>query len=254
VRRKISAAIITKDEERNIERCLNSLGWVDEIVVVDSGSADRTLEICEKYGCRIVKTGWLGFGPTKQLAVDSVSNDWVLSIDADEEVTPELAREIREILSGDKVRAGYKIRWLSMYLGKWIKHSGWNKQYKPKLFDRTRGRFTDALAHETVRIEGDVGRLKNPLKHYTYPDLATVRSKTESQANWGVEVLDQKGVRPSRLNAYTHAAWTFLRTYVLSAGFMDGQVGLNLARNRAYTVYLKYIRHWRKHRGGTPNP
>jgi len=248
MKRKISAAIITKDEERNIERCLRSLGWVDEIVVVDSGSTDRTLEICEKHGCRIVKTEWLGFGPTKQIAVDSVSNDWVLSIDADEEVTGELAREIRETLSGEEVKAGYKIRWLSMYLGKWIKRSGWNKQYKPKLFNRKKGRFTDALAHETVKMDGEVGRLKHPLRHYTYPDLATVRSKMESQADWGAQVLDQKGIRPSRLNAYTHSAWTFVRTYVLSAGFLDGQVGLTLAKNKAYTVYLKYIRHWRKHR------
>ncbi|MFC1799713.1 glycosyltransferase family 2 protein [Candidatus Eisenbacteria bacterium] len=249
--RKISAAIVTKDEERNIERCLKSLEWVDEIVVVDSGSTDRTLEICEKYGCRIVKTEWLGFGPTKQLAVDSVSNDWVLSIDADEEVTGELAREIQETLSGEEVKAGYKIRWLSMYLGKWIKRSGWNKQYKPKLFNTTKGRFTDAFVHETVKIDGEVGRLKHPLRHYTYPDLDTVRSKMESQANWGAQALDQKGIRPSRLNAYAHAGWTFVRTYVLSAGFLDGHIGLTLAKNRAYTVYLKYIRHWRKHRGGT---
>lgn len=248
MKRKISAAIITKDEERNIGRCLQSLDWVDEIVVVDSGSTDLTLEICNKHGCKVIRSEWLGFGPTKQLAVDSVSNDWVLSIDADEEVTPELASEIAGTLAKDDIKSGYKIRWLSMYLGKWIRHSGWNRQFKPKLFDRTKGRFTDALAHETVKIEGEVGRLRHPLKHYTYPDLATVRSKMESQAEWGAELLDQQGRKPSRLKAYTHCAWTFVRTYVLSLGFLDGHVGLTLAKNRAYTVYLKYIRHWRKHR------
>ena len=248
MKRKISAAIITKNEERNIGRCLESLGWVDEIVVVDSGSTDRTLEICEKRGCKVIKSEWLGFGPTKQLAVDSVSNDWVLSIDADEEVTPELAREIQETLAEEEIRAGYKIRRPSMYLGKWIRHSGWGKQYKPRLFDRKKGRFTDTVVHETVRIEGEVGRLRHPLKHYTYPDLATVKSKMESYAEWGVQSLEEKGVRPSRLNAYTHSAWTFFRTYVICAGFLDGRIGLILAKNRAYTVYLKYIRHWRKHR------
>jgi hypothetical protein len=135
-----------------------------------------------------------------------------------------------------------------MYLGKWIRHSGWNKQFKPKLFNRNKGRFTDAVAHETVVIEGEVGRLEHPLRHYTYPDMATVRAKMESQADWGAEFLDQKGKRPSRLNAYTHSAWTFFRTYVLNAGFLDGQIGLTLAKNRAYTVYLKYIRHWQRHR------
>jgi len=253
MKRKISAAIITRNEERNIERCLKSIDWVDEIVVVDSGSTDGTLEICDKHGCRIIRSEWLGFGPTKQLAVDSVSNDWVLSIDADEEVTPELAREIQKMLAQEEIKAGYKIRRPSMYLGKWIKHSGWNKQYKPRLFDRKRGRFTDTVVHETVRIEGELGRLEHPLKHYTYPDLATVRSKMESYAEWGVQALDQKGIRPSRLKAYTHSAWTFVRTYVLSAGFLDGHIGLLLAKNRAYVVYLKYIRHWRKHRDGGEN-
>ena len=248
MKRKISAAIITKNEERNIARCLESLDWVDEIVVVDSGSTDRTLEICEEHCCRIIRTEWLGFGPTKQRAVDSVSNDWVLSIDADEEVTPGLAGEIQEILAQEEIKAGYKIRWLSMYLGKWIRHSGWNKQFKPKLFDRTKARFTDAVAHETVKIEGEVGKLKHALRHYTYPDLATVKSKMESQAEWGAQLLDQKGRRPSRLNAYTHSAWTFFRTYVLGAGFLDGHTGLTLAKNRAYMVYLKYIRHWQRHR------
>jgi glycosyltransferase involved in cell wall biosynthesis len=250
MRRKISAAIITKDEEKNIGRCLGSLGWVDEIVVVDSGSTDRTLDICREHGCKIIKTDWLGFGPTKQLAIDAVSNDWVLSIDADEEVTPQLALEIQETLFRADILDGYKIRWLSMYLGKWIRHSGWNKQYKPKLFNRNRGRFTDAVAHETVTIDGRVGRLENPLRHYTFPDLAAVERKVEDQIEWGSQVLDQKGVRPSRLNAYTHATWSFLRTYLIGAGFLDGRTGFVLARNQARIVYNKYLRHWRRHKIG----
>jgi glycosyltransferase involved in cell wall biosynthesis len=246
MKRKISAAIITKDEESNIERCLNSLDWVDEIVVVDSGSTDRTLDICKRYKCRIVKTDWLGFGRTKRLSVNSVLNDWVLSIDADEEVTPELAREIQETLSGETVKDGYKIRWCSFYLRKWVRHGGWERKYKLKLFNRTKGNYTDDVLHETVKLVGDVGMLKNPLMHHTYPDLATVVRKAWSDADAAVPVLRQSGVRPSVLRAYSHALWVFLKTYIFNAGFLDGKIGLILATDRAHAVYLKYLRYWEK--------
>jgi len=242
MKRPISAAIITKNEEANIERCLRSLAWVDEIVVVDSGSTDRTLEICEAYNCRIIRTEWLGYGPNKRLAVSSTSNHWVLAVDADEEVTPELAREIQDLLSRDRTRGGYKIRWRSMYLGKWISHSGWGSFRKLKLFDRTLGNYTEDLIHETVELEGEVGRLRSPLNHYTYPDRATVVRKMEAHATMAAEVLWARGKRPSALTPYLHAGWTFFRMYFLKVGFLDGKIGLVLAGDYAHTVYLKYIK------------
>jgi glycosyltransferase involved in cell wall biosynthesis len=249
-RRGLSAAIITKNEEANIERCLRSLTFVDEIVVVDSGSTDRTLEICERYGCRITRTGWMGYGKNKQLAVDSVIHDWVLSVDADEEVTPDLAREIETLLSGDSVLSGYKVRWLSCYLGKWIRHSGWNRKFKLKLFDRTRGGFTDDYLHETVKIEGEVGRLRGVLRHYTYPDLDTVTSKAYLTSEMAAGDMFAAGRRSSILNAYLHGTWTYLKTFLFNLGFLDGWVGHVLATNTAYAVFLKYLRLWEKGRKG----
>jgi glycosyltransferase involved in cell wall biosynthesis len=247
-RRNLSAAIITKDEEANIERCLDGLGFVDEIVVVDSGSTDRTLEICERHGCRIIRTGWMGYGKTKQLAVDSVSNDWVLSVDADEEVTPELAREIETVLSGETVLAGYKIRWLSCYLGKWIRFSGWNRKYKLKLFNRTKGSFTDDMLHETVNIEGRTGRLRCVLRHYTHPDLDTITRKAYLTSEMAAEAMYAEGKRSSILNAYLHGTWTYIKIFIFNLGFLDGWVGHALATNTAYAVFLKYLRLWEKGR------
>jgi glycosyltransferase involved in cell wall biosynthesis len=247
-RRKLSAVIITKDEERNIERCLRALTFVDEIVVVDSGSTDRTLEICERYGCRIIRAGWMGFGRNKGLAVASASNDWVLSVDADEEVTPELAREIEATLSRDRVKCGYKIRWLSWYLGKWIRHSGWNRKYKTKLFDRTHGTFSDAPLHERVNLDGEVGKLRNVLKHYTYPDLDTAVAKAHAYAEMAADEMFREGRRSSILGAYLHATWAYVKTCILNLGFLDGWVGHVLATNTAYAVFLKYLKLWEKGR------
>lgn len=243
MRRKLSAVIITKDEEHNIERCLRSLDWVDEIVVVDSGSADRTVEICERYGCRVVETEWPGFGKAKRLAVSSASNDWVMSVDADEEVPPELAREIEGVLSRDEIHDGYKVRHRPLYLGKWIKHSGWTGKYKLRLFDRRKGNYTEDLVHETVKLDGRVGRLEGSLNHYGYPDMATVLRKGHAFAEVGARVLREKGKRPSLLSAYTHSTWKFLKMYVFGKGFLDGKMGLTLAMNEAYVVYLKYRMH-----------
>jgi len=147
----ISAAIITKNEERNIERCLRSLSWVNEIIIVDSGSTDTTLEICRKYNCDIITSKWLGFGKTKQLAVNKTSHDWVLSVDADEEISNDLALKIKLILQSNKF-AGYRIRRKSFYLGKLINYSGWQDDYPLRLFNKNFGNFDNSDVHEKVQL------------------------------------------------------------------------------------------------------
>jgi len=241
---KLSAVIITKNEERNIERCLRSVSWVDEIVVVDSGSQDRTLDICRQFGCKIIETEWLGFGPTKQHAVNAATHDWVLSIDADEEVTPELQEEIKTVLQQNQHMNGYRIRWLSYYIKKWVRYSGWNKQYKLKLFNRQYGHFNDSLIHEKVVLEGPGAKLKHVLKHHTYPDLATFTRKMDSYAEMGARMLYEKGKEGSLWSAYLHGMATFIKMYFLQLGFLDGKVGLILASNYAFAVYYKYLKLW----------
>lgn len=243
--RKLSAVIITKNEEHNIKRCLNSIkNFTDEIVIVDSGSTDRTLEICRSYSCKIISSEWLGFGKTKKLAVNSATNDWVLAIDADEEVTTELAGEIKSVLLKNDLLAGYRIEWLSYFIKGWIKHSGWNKQYKIKLFDRRKGNFNDSLVHEKVIINGEVGYLKNKLNHYTYLDMNSFISKMNHYTTDGAKMLGDKGERASFFGAYLHGAATFIKIYLLKMGFLDGKLGLVLAANYAFAAYLKYIKYW----------
>ncbi|RLC46307.1 MAG: glycosyltransferase family 2 protein [Candidatus Cloacimonadota bacterium] len=246
MKNSLSVVIITKNEENNIKRCLQSVKWADEIVVVDTGSTDRTLEICEKYGCHIIETEWLGFGKTKQLGVNCAANDWILSIDADEEVTSELTEEIRQLLSKDNLKNGYRIKRTSFYLKKWIRYSGWNRDYPLRLFNRKYGNFNENFVHESVRIRGKIGKIDKVLRHYTYPNLTTYIQKIEHYANLRAEEAVKKGKRASVFNAIFHGLFKFLKMYLLNTGFLDGTVGLVLSINSAFSVYLKYLKIWER--------
>ena len=164
--RKLSVTIITLNEEKNIERCLRSVQWADEIIVTDSGSTDRTVEICRKYTDKVLQIEWLGFGKTKKFAVDAATNDWIFSIDADEQVTDELKNKIQQIMKKPSAQA-YRIKRKSLYLGKIINHCGWGRDYPLRLFDRKAGNFNDKLVHETVEITGKILKINEPLLHYT---------------------------------------------------------------------------------------
>ncbi len=242
---KLSIVIITKNEESNIGRCLKSVRWADEIVIIDSGSTDRTLEICRDYSCVITSSEWLGFGRTKQLAVSTASNNWLFSIDADEEMTPELADKIRRILSDNSHKNGYRIRRMSFYLGKLIRHSGWNRDYPLRLFNRKYGNFNEKDVHESVEIEGDIGKLNEPLLHYTYPTISSHLIKMDRYTSIGAEVLSQKGKKVSIAGAVSRGMVKFIKMYIIQAGIMDGREGLVLALNSAYGVYLKYLKLWK---------
>jgi glycosyltransferase involved in cell wall biosynthesis len=163
---KLSAVVITKNEEANIERCLRSVSWVDEIILVDSDSDDATVEIARNLGAKVFRPEWHGFGPAKQFAVDQASGDWVLSIDADEEVSFMLKNEIIQLFENDPPCAGYMLPRKTQFLGRWILHSGWYPDYVLRLFKRSAGNFTPALVHEKVEINGPVGKMHNPLLHY----------------------------------------------------------------------------------------
>lgn len=241
---KISAVIITKNEEKNIERCLNSLQWTDEIIIVDSGSVDKTIEICQRYECKIITTEWLGFGKTKRLAVDSAKYDWILSIDADEEISPGLKNRIKEIfLRGPKCN-GYKIKRISYYLDKRIKHSGWGKEYKLRLFNRKYGNFNERTVHESVTIKGETGTIQEPIYHYPYPTVKVHLEKMNLYAQIFAEENSKKGKRSSITGAVFHSVSKFIKMYLLQFGFLDGKVGLLLALNSAYGVFLKYVYLW----------
>lgn len=239
---KITATIITRNEETNIERCLKSLDWVDEIVIIDSFSEDRTVEICEKYKCKIVQTEWKGFGKTKKYAVDIASNDWIFSIDADEEVTTDLKNKILSLLENPQSE-GYKIKRTSYYLGNKIKYCGWDRDFPLRLFNKRSGNFNEKDVHESVLINGKKEKVNEALLHFTYPTISSHISKMNRYTDLS---LNQMNKKYSLIASLFFGFNKFLKMYFLQKGFLDGKVGFLLSINSAYGIFLKYIKTWQK--------
>lgn len=237
----LSVIIITKNEAGHIGRCLESVAWADEIIVFDSGSSDDTVAICRRFTDKVFETDWPGFGMQKQRALDKAQGDWVLSVDADEVVTAELRQEIERAVASARFN-GYEIPRLSDYCGRAIRHGGWWPDYVLRLFRRQAGRFTDAVVHERVTVTGEIGRLKSPLLHEAFVDLAEVLHKVDSYSTLGAEMLYRKGVRSSLSKAVMKAFWTFVRTYCIKASILDGRQGFMLAVSNAEGAYYKYLK------------
>ena len=242
----LSAILITRNEEANLEDCLASLdGLATQIVVVDTQSTDRTLAIAQRYGALISSPpDWLGFGPQKNRALDLASEDWVLSLDADERLTPELRAEIRGVLDKPQTDC-YAIPRLSWYCGRFMRHSGWTPDYVDRLFKRGSARFSSDLVHERLIPKGPVLKLKNRMLHYSFMNLAQVQEKMERYSTASAQQAFVRGKTASPLKAILHGAWSFFRTYILRAGFLDGPQGFSLALANAKGSYLRYIKLWR---------
>ncbi|MCK5640813.1 MAG: glycosyltransferase family 2 protein [Gammaproteobacteria bacterium] len=237
----LSVIIITKNEERNIRDCLESVKWADEIIVVDSGSEDATVAISKEYTDKVFVTDWPGFGAQKNRALDYAQSEWVFSIDADERITEDLKKEILETLKSPAC-AGYEVRRLSSYCGKFMRHSGWWPDRVLRLFRREDGRFNDNLVHEKVGVKSKVGRLKGHLIHYTYRDMETIINKINCYTTAGALQKVNKGKRGGVFRAVMHGSWMFFRTYILKLGFLDGPEGFMLAVSNAEMSYYKYIK------------
>lgn len=242
---KISAAIITRDAAADIERCLASLSFADEIIVLDTGSSDETVEICRRLGTTVhQRDDWLGFGRMKAAAVALTSNRWVLSIDADEEVTPELRTAITA-LPAEPPCAAYAVNRLSRFLGKWIRHCGWHPEYVVRLFDRERAEFDARPVHESVTVTGTVGRLDGLLLHYAYETMEQYVGKLNRYTSAAAGEAVAAGRRSSPARAVARSQVTFLRMWLLKGGFRDGWHGLVLCLCSAFYVLVKYLKIWR---------
>ena len=241
----LSAILITKNESSNLEDCLNSLkDLVDEIVIVDSLSQDDTILIANRFGAVVKQTeNWPGFGPQKNRALDLATKDWVLSIDADERLTPELIAEIKSVLVNPKVNC-FAFPRSSFYCGKFIQHSGWYPDYVDRLFKRGSARFSDHLVHERLLPDGEVLRLSSPLLHYSYRSFEQVISKVNSYSSAGAEQAFAAGKTSNPLLALGHGFWAFFRTFVIRRGFLDGSYGLALALSNGQASYYKYLKLW----------
>ena len=246
--RTLSLIVITRNEAHNLHDCLQSVqGLANEVVVVDSNSTDATRDIALQYGAVVLQpSDWPGFGPQKQRALDAASCDWVLSLDADERVTPELAQEIRSVLMSDaqQASAAYQMPRLSWYCGTFIRHSGWQPDHVLRLFPRTHARFSDDLVHERVVSDLPLKTLRHHLLHYSYLNFSQVLSKTDAYSTASAQQAFAKGKRATVASAVGHGAWAFFRTYVIRAGFLDGAHGLALAISNAEASYYKYLKLW----------
>lgn len=244
----VSVAIITKNEEKRIREALESVKDFEEIVIVDSISEDRTVDICKEFTDKVYSIPWQGFAKQKQYAVDRTTLPWVLVLDADERVTEELREEIREKIS--KVDYdGYYIPRKNLFLGKWIKHSGWWPDYTLRLFRRDRGRFQLREVHEKVIVDGKVGYIRNPLLHYTYESIGDFIRKMEHYSNLSAEEIlrDKEFSRAKILFKMILSPFhTFLKMYLFRAGFLDGVRGLILAFLYSFYTFLKYAKAWEK--------
>lgn len=236
----LSVIVITKNEERHIGACLSSLVFADEIIVLDSGSTDRTCEIARDHGAKVHTTSdWPGFGPQKNRALDLATGDWVLSIDADERVTPELSGAIQAVLRNPQ-HTGYQIARLSNFCGRWIRHSGWWPDYVLRLFRRDAARFTDVAVHEKVVCKGSVGTLDGHFLHFPYKDLDALIAKVNRYSSDAAHMMHAKGRRTSLPGVIGHSVWTFIRIYLLRRGFLDGKEGFILAAVAAAGSFFRY--------------
>jgi len=238
----LSVIIITKNEQDNIEDCLESVKWADEIIVVDSGSRDRTEEICRKFTDSFYVKDWPGFGIQKQRALNLASYEWVLSIDADERVTPELRDEIINKLTQNSNISGYLIPRLSNYLGKDIRHSGWYPDYILRLVRKKKSYFTEDIVHEKMIVNGSIKKLSNHFLHYPYKDITHHMKKLNDYSSLSAEKMFSNGKRISWPMIFLKALYGFIRAYILRRGFLDGWQGVIVSVSTAMSVYYKYLK------------
>ena len=242
---KLSVSIITLNEEKNIERCLQSVTWADEVVVVDSGSKDRTVELSKKYTDRVIHNDWKGFADQKDFAMRSCSNEWVLSLDADEEISSELRAEIENLLKNPKEFDGYYMPRKTYFNGKWIKSCGWYPGYQLRFFKKSLTKLTDRKVHEGFEVNGKVGYLKGDILHYTHIDLKSTIAKIN---NYSTLEAEEKYLtkRSTPLNFILNPIAAFFQHYIIRRGFTDGVEGLLISILHALTNLMTYMKIWEK--------
>jgi glycosyltransferase involved in cell wall biosynthesis len=240
---RLSAIVIAHNEAAHIGACLDALAFCDERIVVDSGSSDGTVDIARGKGARVESHDWQGFGPQKNYALSLATGDWVLSIDADERVTPELAATIKTAMA-DTSADGFEFPRRSSFCGREMRHSGWYPDYVLRLFRRGKARFDDALVHERVISDGAVKRLDQPLIHYPVSRLEDALSRMDRYSTASAAALVASGRRVSFVAGIGHGLYAFLRSYVLRLGFLDGAEGFLLAVANAEGSYYRYMKAW----------
>jgi glycosyltransferase involved in cell wall biosynthesis len=239
---KISATIIAFNEERRIARAIESLRCADEIIVVDCGSTDRTVEIASHLGARIIDAPWEGYARQKNLAAGAAAHDWILSIDADEALSEALEGEIWQLKKSGPDFDAYTVPRMAQYLGRWILHSGWYPDRKVRLYDRRKAQWVGEFVHESVKVKGRVGQLKSNLLHFTCDSLSEHLKTMDRYTTLAAQELVARKQKIGWRRLILDPPWTFFRTYVLQRGCLDGFEGLTIAYMAALYAYVKYAK------------
>ena len=241
----ISIAIITKNEEKNIVRLLSSVTWADEIVIVDSGSSDRTVDLAKEYGAKIFYNNWLGYGIQKNFAISKCSCNWILFLDADEEVTPELKKNIQQILENNNSNSNcYKLKRISCFCGKWIYYGDWGRDFVTRFFRKNSAKYSNDIIHERLLTDTKPMLIQGILKHYSQNSINQALDKLNQYSTATSKILFSKNASSGLLKANLHKYWAFLRAFILRLGFLDGIHGYLVAKLNAYGSFFKYIKLW----------
>ena len=239
---QIPTTIITFNEQSNIARAIESLRCCDEVVVVDSGSVDRTVEIAQRLGARVVDHPWEGFAKQKNVAAEEASHDWILSLDADESLSEALEGEIWQLKKRGPAYDAYTVPRLAQYLGRWILHSGWHPDRKVRLYDRRKARWSGSYVHESVQVNGRIGHLEANLLHYTCDSLSQHLETMNRYTTLAAQQLVAEKVPIGWRHLLLEPPWPCLRTYFLKRGFLDGTEGLAIAYMAAMYNFVKYAK------------
>jgi glycosyltransferase involved in cell wall biosynthesis len=241
---KVSVTVITRNEALDIGAALASVAWADERIVVDSASTDETVAIARRYADRVVVREWPGYVAQKNYAASIARHDWILSLDADERVTPELAGEIRTTLASTAGELGYRIPRVTWHLGRWIRTTDWYPDYQLRLYDRRAAEWTGCYVHETMAVRGPVGRLRGELQHFAYRDIADHLETIDRYTTYAARQMHENGRRAGLPDLAIHPPLAFLRNYLLKGGIRDGAPGLVISAMNAYYVFLKLAKLW----------
>ena len=250
--RPLTVTIITLNEAEHVAAAIDSAAFADEVVVVDSGSADGTVDIAAAKGARVLTREWTGYVDQKNYAADQARNDWIFSLDADERVPPALAVEIQSVLAAEPSFHGYRVPRVTYHLGRWIRTTDFYPDYQTRLYDRRFGRWRGRYVHESVAVQGACGQLDNDLQHYSFSDLRDQLHRINHYSTLSAKQMYEEGRRTGPVEILLHPPAAFLRNYVLRRGFLDGTAGLTISLMNAWSVGLKFMKLWELQRNPQP--